>query len=312
MNGATGTTAGAKHVDQGKVQAASVACASCASLVCGYFVAQESANELLGAAIALAGPVLGWLGGGYYSQRHVTHWDRSGETRAVLRQQNEARAKDPYWQSELRKFASEWESREETRRANALSESTAQRDSGIAAAQEGEPRVVAETTAAELPLQSTSTLVAIQRDASTAAAPEDGGNAGNSVASEEHLGHDGASSSPLPTVDEPNDGLQYDWRGMDDYAILGLSQKDFEGSGLSQTFIAQKMRKAEIEAAHRAQSLVWEPRYNGQADPAECAERLERLDEAKENLVGDKAAQEARRVRRSERRAKRVAVDGQY
>jgi hypothetical protein len=99
---------------------------------------------------------------------------------------------------------------------------------------------------------------------------------------------------------------------MDDYAILDLDRKDFEGLGLSQTAIAQRMRKAEIEAAHRAQCLVWQPRYNEHADPAECVARLERIDEAKENLVGDAAAQDARREQRDKRKAIRDATDDRY
>lgn len=242
MNGVTGETAGATHVDQGKAQIASAACAACLSLVCGYFVAQESANEGLAAVIALAGPVLGWFGGGMYSQWSVTHWNDTGEKRAELRRQNEAWAKDPYWQSELRKFASTWESQEETRRAKAVTNPA--------------------------------------------------------LATYQH--------------DTRGEVKEYDWRDMDDYAILDLDREDFERPGLSWTVIAQQIRKAEIEAAHRAQCLVWESQYNERADVGECAARLKRIDEAKENLVGDVAAQDARRAKRNQRRASREATDDKY
>ena len=296
MNGATGKTVGATHIDQHKVQAASVAGATGISLACGFFVAQESANELLAVLIALAGPVVGWFGGARYGRQSVALWDTAGEKRAVLRQQNDAWAPDPFWQSELRKFASAWESQEEERRANARSSKHA----ATQRLQEDQRRVAAETAAA-IPKKpegagGTTTLT----EASSAA------TRGDERASE------GSSNSTPAIVDETTGVTEYEWRRMDDYAILGLDREDFEGSGLSQTMIAQRMRKAEIEAAHRAQCLVWEPRYNEKADPAECVERLERIDEAKENLVGDKAAQEARKARRDERRARRIETDSQY
>ncbi len=295
VNAVTGKTVGATHVDQGKAQVASAACATCLSLVCGYLVAQESANEVLAAAVALAGPVFGWVGGGMYSQRSVTHWNDTGEQRALLRRQNEAWAKDPYWQSELRKFASVWESQEEARRANALTEPrlpTRRRDCAAAEAQ-GEQRVAAETVPG----------VPHQSDEGVDVRAQLGGPS----TSEEGTGPAHASSS-WPGVEVK----EYEWHGMDDYAILDLDRKDFEGLGLSQTAIAQRMRKAEIEAAHRAQCLVWQPRYNEHADPAECVARLERIDEAKENLVGDAAAQDARREQRDKRKAIRDATDDRY
>jgi hypothetical protein len=288
MNGVT-------HVDQGKAQMASAACAACVSVVCGYFVVQESANEVLAAMVALAGPVVGWFGGGMYSQRSVTHWNDTGEKRAVLRRQNEAWAKDPYWQSELRKFASSWESQEEARRANALNEPriSAPRRDGDAAEAQGNQGVAAETvTEVHRSGEDGRTLLG---DASVTSTSEDGPITAHA-----------SRSSPEVQVNE------YEWSDMDDYAILDLDREDYEGSGISQTIIAQQMRKAEVEAAHRAQCLVWEPHYNEHVDPAECMARLERIDEAKENLVGDVAAQDARRVKRDERKASRDAVDGRY
>jgi hypothetical protein len=98
---------------------------------------------------------------------------------------------------------------------------------------------------------------------------------------------------------------------MDDYEILGLDRTEFEGGGLSQTAIAIAIRKAEVDAAHRAQCLVWEPQFNDY-DPLECEARLDRIDEARENLVGDKAAQAARQALRDERKAERDQRDDQY
>eukprot|EP01043_Picozoa_sp_COSAG02_P045185 COSAG02_NODE_4108_length_5768_cov_66.257717_4_plen_544_part_00 len=300
INGVTGKTVGATHVDQGKAQLASAACATCLSLVCGYLIAQESANELLAEAVALAGPVFGWVGGGIYSQRSVTQWNDTGEKRAVLRRQNEACAKDPYWQSELRKFASVWESQEEARRANALTEPrlrTRRRECAAAEAQ-GEQQVAAETVP-EVPHQSDKGV-----DVRT--------QLGEPPLHEASASKDGPvaahASSSWPEVEVK----EYEWSGMDDYAILDLDRKDFEGSGLSQTVIAQRMRKAEIEAAHRAQCLVWQPRHNEHADPAECVARLERIGQAKENLVGDAVARDARREKRDKRKASRDATDDRY
>ena len=78
------------------------------------------------------------------------------------------------------------------------------------------------------------------------------------------------------------------WRDMDDYAILGLDQDDFEGTGVSKTIKKQFHQDelvAEIVAARHAQCLVWAPQYNETADPVECGERLKRIDEAAENLL---------------------------
>jgi hypothetical protein len=119
LNAADGAAAGATHVDQGKAQLAMAACGGCLSLVTAFFVNIECGNEMA-ALVAAAGPVVGYLLGGWRHQQTVSFWDDAGEKRAVLRKQNEEWAKDPYWQAELRKYASTWESKEDQRRANAI------------------------------------------------------------------------------------------------------------------------------------------------------------------------------------------------
>ena len=65
MNGVTGKTVGATHVDQGKAQLTLAACAACVSVVCAYVAVQSKSQ--FGVMIALALPVAGWFGGGMYS-----------------------------------------------------------------------------------------------------------------------------------------------------------------------------------------------------------------------------------------------------
>ena len=243
MNGVTGKVAGMEHTDSGKAQVAAAACATCVSIVCGFYLAKETGANGVAAMVALAGPVIGWFGGASYSKLSVGEWEEAGAQREVLRKQNEGWPKQPYWQSELQKFASAWESQEEVRRANADKHAHAQ-----------------------------------QTMENNDNNPTDADGAGGAGGAGDVDGVDG--------VDGADKGQAEAWRDMDDFAILGLQDRDaFEGKGVP-TPTKNVELMAEIIAARRAQCLVWAPQYNEKADPVECAERLKRIDEATENLLG--------------------------
>jgi len=235
------------------VQVAATACASCVSILWAVFFAQETGAIQAAAMIALAGPVIGWFGGAYYSKMSAGEWEEAGRQRDALRKQNEGWPKQPYWQSELQTFASSWESQEDARLANA--------DKHAAHAQQTMANNNNKTTDAD------------------GAAGAGGAGGANGVD-----GVDGSTDGVEKAVKV--DKVQVEaWRDLDDYAILGLDEDDFEGTGVSKT-IKKVELMAEIVAARRAQRLVWAPQYNENADPVKCAERLKRIDEATENLLG--------------------------